>query len=195
LIRHSSERRFAPESLKARCATIFCAAARSLTAKQGASEVVLILASWKTWSPTDKGVWSGWIAIITVFWLLFGALAFIFGISAIDSHRAWRDFPPLEHIFIADTIFVAFLPGLAGVAQWLLLRTYIQRRSWWVPLWVLATIIGWTGVLVLALRPPPDLPLWSTWIIGGAINSLLQGPSSDHICPKPVGGHSLSWEQ
>ena len=148
--------------------------ARDLIKQQGVSEVVLMFPAWKTWSPTDKGVWSGWVAISTIFWLLFLAFAFISGISAIDSHPAWRDFPPLEHIFIADAIFVAFFPGLVGVAQWLLLRAYIQRRSWWVPLWVLATIIGWTGVLVLTLQPPPDLPLWSIWIIGGAINSLLQ---------------------
>jgi len=148
--------------------------ARHLIKQQGSSEVVLMFLAWKTWSPTDKGVWGGWVAIITVFWLLFLALAFIFGISAIDSHPAWRDFPPLEHIFIANVIFVAFFPGLVGVVQWLLLRAYIQRRSWWMPLWVLATIIGWTGVLVLTLQPPPDLPLWCVWIIGGAINSLLQ---------------------
>jgi hypothetical protein len=148
--------------------------ASALIEQQGSFEVVLMLSSWKTWSPIDKGVWGGWVAIITIFWLLFLALAFISGISAIDSHPAWRDFPPLEHIFVADMLFVACLPGLAGVAQWLLLRAYIQRRSWWVPLWVLATIIGWTGILVLTLLPPPDLPLWSVWIIGGAINSLLQ---------------------
>src|SRR5262249_36239490 len=115
--------------------------ASALIEEHGSFEVVLILSSWKTWSPIDKRVWGGWVAIITVFWLLFLALAFVFGISAIDSHPAWRDFPPSEHIFMADMLFVASLPGLAGVAQWLLLRAYIQRRSWWVPLWVLATII------------------------------------------------------
>src|SRR5262245_57955442 len=107
--------------------------ARHLRKRQGASEVVLMFLAWKTWSSTDKGIWAGWVAIISVFWLLFLALAFIFGISAIDSHPAWRDFPPLEHIFIVDAIFVAFFPALVGVAQWLLLRTYIQRRSWWLP--------------------------------------------------------------
>src|SRR5215213_9905823 len=133
-----------------------------------------MLPSWKTWRQTDKEMWSGWVVTITLFWLLFLVLAFITGISAIDSHPAWRNFPPRERIFVADVLFFAWFPGLVGLAQWLLLRTYIQHRSWWIPSWVVASVVSWTGVLVMIGRAPSDIPLWSMWIAGGAINALFQ---------------------
>jgi hypothetical protein len=133
-----------------------------------------MLPSWKTWRQTDKEMWSGWVVTITLFWLLFLVLTFITGISAIDSHPAWRNFPPRERIFVADVLFFAWFAGLVGLAQWLLLRTYIQHRSWWIPSWVVASVVSWTGILVVIGRAPSDIPLWSLWITGAVVSALLQ---------------------
>jgi hypothetical protein len=133
-----------------------------------------MLHSWKMWNATDKKVWLGWIGSFTIGWLLLLGLFVLNGIAGIDSDPAGRDFPPLDHIFVENTIFCACIPCVVGVVQWLLLRNYIRTWSWSFPLWVVATTIGWTGVITLILRPPPGLSLTLIWIIGGLLTAILQ---------------------
>ena len=93
-----------------------------------------MLHSWKTWNATDKKVWLGWIGSFTIGWLLLLGLFVLNGIAGIDSDPAGRDFPPLDHIFVENTIFCACIPCLVGVVQWLLLRNYIRSWSVWADL-------------------------------------------------------------
>src|SRR5215204_5994753 len=118
---------------------------------------------WKTWSKSDKEIWIGWVASCSIGWLLVLGLYLLNGISGIDSDPAWRDFPPLDHIFVENTIFCAFIPVLVSGIQWLLLGSYIRSWAWWIPLWVVASTVGWTAALTLALDPPTGLSLASIW--------------------------------
>lgn len=98
----------------------------------------------RTWQPRDWIVWIGWSVAISIGWGFCEVLLFVRVLGA-GADRSTL-LPTTTSSLLWLTQNVVYTWGAVSVIQAGLLFGYVRRISWWMLGWILATMVGWTGL-------------------------------------------------
>lgn len=120
--------------------------------------------------------WVGWLVVNSGGWFLCLLNLIASAIATADNlSQSANNLLPKDMLDFVISLTVIW--GFVGVAQGLLLRTYIHHTLWWVSQWALVCAISWTGFWVLTYAYPngpfiPNMPM--VWIPASIGVGLLQ---------------------
>jgi hypothetical protein len=116
---------------------------------------------------------AGWWVLASSIGSVFGFVMLLWGFAVGDTRGGDKGFWPITYGYVVPILAIALGGAGAGTMQWFVLRRWMARSFWWVPIssisWVVAT---WT---YMTLTRANDVHLFLGAALSGALSGAIMG--------------------